>query len=99
MIKKYFLMYTKGNNILRHKASKPRYYQLKGKNIAMITINEISRFSMKLHSFILHTFAFSWIAMRALVVTNLGLLLLMHLIAQEGALEAQYGFGIHIVPK
>ena len=58
MIKKYFLRYTKGNNILKHKAPKPRYYQLKGKNIAMITINGTSRYSMKLHSSILHTFAF-----------------------------------------
>jgi hypothetical protein len=39
MINKYFLRYTKGNNILKHRAPKPRYYQLKGKNIAMITIN------------------------------------------------------------
>jgi hypothetical protein len=29
MIKKYFLRYTKGNNILRHKAPKPRYYHFK----------------------------------------------------------------------
>jgi hypothetical protein len=33
------------------------------------------------------------------VVTNLGLLLLMHLITQEGALVAQHGFGIHPVSK
>jgi hypothetical protein len=33
-----------------------------------------------LHSSIFHTFAF----MRALVITNSGLLLLMHLIAQKG---------------
>jgi hypothetical protein len=58
-IKKNFLRYTKGNNILRHKAPMPRYYQLKGKNIAMIIINGTSKFSMKLHSSILHTFAFS----------------------------------------
>jgi hypothetical protein len=54
---------------------------------------------MKLHSSILHTFAFSRIAMRALVVTNLGFLLFMHFIAQEGVLEAQHGFDIHTVPK
>jgi hypothetical protein len=64
MIKKYFLRYTKGNNILKHKASKPRYYQLKDKNIAMIRINGTSRCSMKLHSSILHTFAFYLNAMR-----------------------------------
>jgi hypothetical protein len=100
MIKKYFLRYTKGNNILKHKAPKPRYNQLKGKNITMITINGTSRFSMKLHSSIPHTFAFYQNAkttamrfillgsgVRAPVVTNLGLLLLMHLIAREGALE------------
>jgi hypothetical protein len=33
----------KRNNILRHKLPKPRYYQLKDKNIAMITMNGISR--------------------------------------------------------
>ena len=58
MIKKYFLRYTKGNNILKHKAPKPRYYQSKGKNITMITNNVTSRYLMKLHSSILHTFAF-----------------------------------------
>jgi hypothetical protein len=47
MIKKYFLRYIKENNILKHKAPKSRYYQLKGKNIAMITINGTSRYSMK----------------------------------------------------
>jgi hypothetical protein len=36
----------KGNNILKHKAPKPRYYQLKGKKTIMITINGISRFSI-----------------------------------------------------
>jgi hypothetical protein len=59
MIKKYFLRYTKGNNILKHEAPKPRYYQLKSKNIALITINETSRYSMKLHSFILN--ALLWV--------------------------------------
>jgi hypothetical protein len=67
---------------------------MEGKNIAMIRINGTSKFSIKLHSSILRTFAFSWIAMRAPVVTNL---LLMYLITQEGALVAQYGFGIHTV--
>jgi hypothetical protein len=92
MIKKYFLRYTKGNNILKQRAPKSRYYQLKGKNIAMITINGTSRYSKKLHISILHTFSFYLNAMRAPVVTNCGLLLLMHLIAQEGVLEAQHGF-------
>jgi hypothetical protein len=69
-IKKNFFRYTKGNNILRHKAPTPRYYQLKGKNIAMIIINGTSKFSMKLHSSILHTFAFYLNTMRAPVVTN-----------------------------
>jgi hypothetical protein len=68
MIKKYFLRYTKGNNILKHKAPKQRYYQLKGKNIAMITINGTSTYSMKLHSFILHTFAFYLNAMRFILL-------------------------------
>jgi hypothetical protein len=58
MIKKYFPRYTKGNNILKHKAPKPRYYQLKGKNIAMITLNRTSRYSMKLPSSTFQTFAF-----------------------------------------
>jgi hypothetical protein len=43
MIKKYFVRYTKGNNILKHKAPKSRYYQFKVKSIAMITINGTSR--------------------------------------------------------
>lgn len=68
MIKKYFLRYTKGNNILKHKAPKPRYYQLKGKNIAMTTVNGTSRYSMKLHSSILHTFAFYLNAMRFILL-------------------------------
>jgi hypothetical protein len=45
MIKKYFLRYTEGNNILKHKTPKPRYYQLKSKNIAMITINRTSTYA------------------------------------------------------
>jgi len=44
----------------------------------MITINGTSRYSIKLHSSIFHTFAF----MIALVITNSGLL--THLIAQKG---------------
>jgi hypothetical protein len=68
MIKKYFLRYTKVNNILKHKAPKPRYYQLNGKNIAMITINETSRYSKKMHSSILHTFAFYLNAMRSILL-------------------------------
>jgi hypothetical protein len=36
----------KGNNILKHKAPEPRYYQLKGKKTTMITNNGTSRFSM-----------------------------------------------------
>jgi hypothetical protein len=60
----------KGNNILKHKAPKPRYYQLKGKNITMITINGTSRYSMKLHSSILHTFAFYLNAMRSIILGN-----------------------------
>jgi hypothetical protein len=42
----------------------------------MIIINGTSRYLIKLHSSIFHTFAF----MRALVITNSGLLLLTHLI-------------------
>jgi hypothetical protein len=38
--------HTKVNNILKHKAPKPRYYQLKSENIAMITINGTSRYSI-----------------------------------------------------
>jgi hypothetical protein len=68
MIKKYFLRYTEGNNILKHKAPKPRYYQLKSKNIARITINGTSRYSMKLHSSILHTFGFYLNAMRFILL-------------------------------
>jgi hypothetical protein len=68
MIKKYFLRHTKGNNILKHRAPKPRYYQLKGKNIAMITISGTSRYLMKLHSSILHTFAFYLDAMRFILL-------------------------------
>jgi hypothetical protein len=68
MIKKYFLRYNKGNNILKHKAPKPRYYQLKSKSIAMITINGTSRYSKKLHSSILHTFAFYLNAMRSILL-------------------------------
>jgi hypothetical protein len=41
---------------------------LKGKNIAMITINGTSTYSMKLHSFILHTFAFYLNAMRFILL-------------------------------
>jgi hypothetical protein len=37
-------MYTKRNNNLKKRAPKQRYYQLKGKNIAVITINGISRY-------------------------------------------------------
>ena len=36
----------------------PRNYQFKSKNIDVITINGTSRYLMKLHSSILHTFAF-----------------------------------------
>jgi hypothetical protein len=41
---------------------------LKGKNIAMITINGTSRYSMKLHSSIIHTFAFYLNAMRFILL-------------------------------
>jgi hypothetical protein len=36
----------KGNNILKHKAPKPRFCQLKGKKTIMTTVNGTSRFSM-----------------------------------------------------
>ena len=68
MINKYSLRYTKGNNILKHKAPKPRYYQLKGKNIAMITMNGTSRYSMKLDSSIFQTFSFYLNAMRFILL-------------------------------
>jgi hypothetical protein len=41
---------------------------LKGKNIAMITINRTSRYSMKLLSSILQTFAFYLNAMRSILL-------------------------------
>jgi hypothetical protein len=41
---------------------------LKVKNIAMITINGTLRYSMKLHSSILHTFAFYLNAMRFILL-------------------------------
>jgi hypothetical protein len=68
MIKKYFLRHTKGNNILKHRAPKPRYYHLKGRNIAMITNNVTSRYLMKLHSSILHTFAFYLNVIRSILL-------------------------------
>jgi hypothetical protein len=89
-----FLRYTKRNNILKYGAPMPRHYQFKCKNIAVITINGTSRYLMKLHCSI-YLCLFTWMAMRAPVVTKWGLLLLMHLIAQEGALVTQPRFGIH----
>jgi hypothetical protein len=68
MVKKYFLRNTKGNNILKHRAPKPRYYHLKGKNIAMITNNVTSRYLMNLHSSILHTFAFYLNVIRSILL-------------------------------
>jgi hypothetical protein len=60
-----------GNTTLIHKAPKSRYYQLKGKKIAMITINGTSRYSMNLHSSIFHTFDFYLNTMRSTLLGSM----------------------------